>query len=188
MVSSVNDNMSRWIPMLFCNSWVGRAPRFSRNHWKPEISKKSNTFTDIHKRKARFSHWNQSCSKPWNVWPWEGLYSKLRPSEEEKNRVLWRPDMRWNKEGGTIFQENSLLSFLSLKMKPNMRSRRKIEALWILKRKHIKHKESTDDWTKMEFETYQSWLWERGAWFQPTPTFLQVQTQVIGSKSERRAI
>jgi len=32
---------------------AGRAPRFSRKHCKPEISKRSNIFTD--KRKARFS-------------------------------------------------------------------------------------------------------------------------------------
>ena len=37
----------------------------------------------------------------------------------------------------------------------------------------------------MEFETYQSWVRRaRGAWFQAN-TFLQVQTQVFGSKSEQ---
>jgi len=55
----------------------------------------------------------------------------------------------------------------------------KIEALWIFKRKHIKKALMTEQ--KMEFETYQSWLWER-CLISTHPHFFKYKLRLLGAK------
>ena len=92
--------------MPFCNSWARRAPRFSRNHWKPEISKKSNIFTD--KRKARFSL-KSKLFETEEFLPQARLFFRPRPKEKKKYIVLWRKDKK--KEDRTTIQETLYILF-----------------------------------------------------------------------------